>query len=283
MRLTEQNVKEVIVDASMKKAVFVYFFMNAPECESATKAVTAAITDNNEYISLVEADVQEQVSQAVAMQLGLQTVPALIVMQNGRPVDALQGDDIVTKLPETIKKFMPSEAQLLIREANDLEQKGDLQQAVTKAKQAYNLDEKNVEIKLIYARLCIKNKELELAHILLDNAGREEQSMQDYKDLVSALTLAEQAAESPEIKELEAKFNADPDNSEIASNYAAALAEAGKKAKALEILFNILKKDLSDANAKKTFLDLLNTMSGDPLQKEYRRKLYTLMYYSVLM
>lgn len=278
MRLTEQNVKEVIVDASMKKAVFVYFFMNAPECEAATKAVTAAITVNNEYISLVEADVQEQVSQAVAMQLGLQTVPALIVMQNGRPVDALQGDDIVTKLPETIKKFMPSEAQLLIREANDLEQKGDLQQAVTKAKQAYNLDEKNVEIKLIYARLCIKNKELELAHILLDNAGREEQSMQDYKDLVSALTLAEQAAESPEIKELEAKFNADPDNSEIASNYAAALAEAGKKAKALEILFNILKKDLSDANAKKTFLDLLNTMSGDPLQKEYRRKLYTLMY-----
>lgn len=278
MRLTEQNVKEVIVDASMKKAVFVYFFMNAPECESATKAVTATITDNNEYISLVEADVQEQVSQAVAMQLGLQTVPALIVMQNGRPVDALQGDDIVTKLAETIKKFMPSEAQLLIREANDLEQKGDLQQAVTKAKQAYNLDEKNVEIKLIYARLCIKNKELELAHILLDNAGREEQSMQDYKDLVSALTLAEQAAESPEIKELEAKFNADPDNSEIASNYAAALAEAGKKAKALEILFNILKKDLSDANAKKTFLDLLNTMSGDPLQKEYRRKLYTLMY-----
>lgn len=278
MRLTEQNVKEVIVDASMKKAVFVYFFMNAPECEVATKAVTAAITDNNEYISLVEADVQEQVSQAVAMQLGLQTVPALIVMQNGRPVDALQGDDIVTKLPETIKKFMPSEAQLLIREANDLEQKGDLQQAVTKAKQAYDLDEKNVEIKLIYARLCIKNKELELAHILLDNAGREEQSMQDYKDLVSALTLAEQAAESPEIKELEAKFNADPDNSEIASNYVAALAEAGKKAKALEILFNILKKDLSDANAKKTFLDLLNTMSGDPLQKEYRRKLYTLMY-----
>lgn len=278
MRLTEQNVKEVIVDASMKKAVFVYFFMNAPECEVATKAVTAAITDNNEYVSLVEADVQEQVSQAVAMQLGLQTVPALIVMQNGRPVDALQGDDVVTKLPETIKKFMPSEAELLIREANDLEQKGDLQQAVTKAKQAYNLDEKNVEIKLIYARLCIKNKELELAHILLDNAGREEQSMQDYKDLVSALTLAEQAAESPEIKELEAKFNAAPDNSEIASNYAAALAEAGKKAKALEILFNILKKDLSDANAKKTFLDLLNTMSGDPLQKEYRRKLYTLMY-----
>ncbi|MGN0902229.1 MAG: hypothetical protein ACI4M9_02995, partial [Succinivibrio sp.] len=69
MQLTEQNVKEVIVDASMTKAVFVYFYMNAPECEAATKAVRAAISEGNKYVSLVEADVQEQVSQAVAMQL----------------------------------------------------------------------------------------------------------------------------------------------------------------------------------------------------------------------
>jgi len=46
----------------------------------------------------------------------------------------------------------------------------------------------------------------------------------------------------------------------------------------LEILFNLLQKDLSNAEVKKTFLDLLNTMQGDPLQKEYRRKLYTIMY-----
>ena len=102
--------------------------------------------------------------------------------------------------------------------------------------------------------------------------------MQEYKDLVSALTLAEQAADSPELKELEKSFNEDPNNNEIITRYAAALADAGKKEKALEILFAALKKDLSNADVKKTFLDLLNTMSGDPLQNTYRRKLYTLMY-----
>lgn len=278
MRLTEQNVKEVIIDASMQKAVFVYFYMNAPECEKTTTAIKAAINDNNEYVSLVEADVSEQVGQAIAMQLGLQSVPALIVMQQGRPVDALQGDDILTKLTDLLNKYMPSEADLLVKEALDLENNNALADALIKITSAYNLDPKDVNKKLIYARICIKNKSLEKAHELLDNPGRELSESQDYKDLVSALTLAEQAAESPAIKELEQKYLNDPTNVEIVTSYAAALSQLGKRAKALEILFNILKQDLNNDVIKKTFLDLLNTMAGDPLQKEYRRKLYTLMY-----
>lgn len=278
MKLTEQNVKEVIVDASMQKAVFVYFYMNAPECEATTKAIQTAISDTNEYVSLVEADVQEQVGQAIAMQLGLQTVPALIVMKDGRPVDALQGDDIVAKLQETLNKYMPSEGELLAKQAIALENSGAFADALIKIKEAYALNEKDLGVKLVYARICIKNKSLEKAHELLDNPGRELSEMQDYKDLISALTIAEQAAESPEIKEIEKKYLADPTNSEIAISYASALAENGKRGKALEILFEILKKDLGNAEVKKTFLDLLNTMQGDPLQKEYRRKLYTIMY-----
>ena len=113
MKLTEQNAKEIIVDASMKKAVFVFFYMKAPECDAAIKAVNAAIPQDNDFISLVEADVQEQVSQAIAMQIGLQSVPALIVMKEGRPAAVLEGDDVVNKLQETISQFMPSQAVLL--------------------------------------------------------------------------------------------------------------------------------------------------------------------------
>ncbi|MGN1280968.1 MAG: tetratricopeptide repeat protein [Succinivibrio sp.] len=278
MLLTEQNAKEVLIEGSMNKAVFLYFFMEAPECEEAGKALRAAISESNEYVSLVEANVKDQVAQAVAMQLGLQSVPALIVMKQGQPVEALQGDDIVANLANTLKKYMPSQSELLIKQAREAEASGDLSNAIVLAKQAYSLEENDLSAKLVYADLCIKNRDLETAHRLLDNPGREEQNMQDYKDLISALTLAEQAAESPEIKELEAKFRENPNDSQIATTYAAALCQAGKKGTALEILFEILKKDLSNDEVKKTFLDMLNTMSGDPLQKEFRRKLYTLMY-----
>ena len=278
MKLTEQNAKEIIVDASMKKAVFVFFYMKAPECDAAIKAVNAAIPQDNDFISLDEADVQEQVSQAIAMQIGLQSVPALIVMKEGRPAAVLEGDDVVNKLQETISQFMPSQAVLLAKEAIELEDKGDFANAFAKAKEAYAQDENNVEIKLVLARIAVKDKQLELAHKLLHNPTRVEQLVPEFKDIVSALTLAEQAADSPALKELEAKFNQDPNNIEVLTQYAAALADAGKRAEALQILFAKLKEDFGNADVKKTFLDLLNTMNGDPLQKEYRRKLYTLMY-----
>ena len=278
MQLTEQNVQEVIVEASKHKAVFIFFYINAKECEKAASALKTAISEDNSYISLVEADVTQRVGQAIAGQLGLQSVPTLVIMQNSRPVDALQGDEIVEKLPETIKKYMPSAAQLLIEEAQRLEAEDKTAEALVKAQEAYTQDEKNSNTKLVYARLLIKQKSLQKAHTILDNLHREEQDLQEFKDLLSALTLAEQAQDSPALKELENKYKNSPENTDIVIQYAVALSEVGKKEQALALLYSVLAKDLGNENVKKTFLDILNTLGGDPLQNRYRRKLYTLMY-----
>ncbi len=277
-KLTEENVQQLLMEGSHDKTVFLYFYMQAPECEGTTTALSTAITDNNEYISLVGADVSDPVGQGVAMQLGLRTVPALIVLKEGRPVDAVSGDDVKNKLQELIKKYMPKENELLLRDALEAEARDDLATAQVKAAQAYALDKTDLQAKFIYARLLIKAKNLDGAHELLDNPGREESQSQDYKDLLSALTLAEQAQESPEIKELQQQHAANPDDDGITLKLAAALAAAGKRHDALELLFAILKADMGKAEVKKTFLDILSTMAGDPTQNEYRRKLYTLMY-----
>ncbi|MDY6323095.1 MAG: tetratricopeptide repeat protein [Succinivibrio sp.] len=278
MQLTEQNAQQILVDGSKNKAVFVYFYANAPQCESTNKLVKGAIPDTNEYITLAEADVTTDVGQAIAMQLGLQAVPALVVLKNSRPVDALQGADIEPNLSKLIAKYMPSQAELLIKQARELEAKSDLSGACAKAGEAYKEDEKNLEVKFYYAGLCIKAKNLARAHELLDNPGRTEAESQDYKDLISALTLAEQAADSPELHKLKAEHEQDPEDSAKAAKYAAALSESGKHKEALELLFGYLKKDLGNAEIKKTFIDILNTLNGDPLQKTYRGRLYALMY-----
>ncbi len=278
MLLTEQNVQQVILQGSQDKAVFVYFFANAPECEQANTAVKASVSENNPYISLAEADVTTAVGQAVAMQLGLRSVPALIVFKKGQPCDALQGDEVVSGIADLVKKYQPSESELLIREAMELEAAGDLNGAIAKACKAYEADPKKLETKLIYARMCIKARRCDKAHELLDNPGREEQNSQDYKDLISALTLAEQAVDSPELKKLRDEHEANPDDDELSAKYAAALSEAGKHKEALDMLLDILKQDLSRQEIKKTYIDILSTLSGDPLQKTYRGKLYTLMY-----
>ena len=272
MLLDENNVQDLLVKASENKAVFVYFFANAPECQAATSAVKANVPESNDYISLAE------VGQAIAMQLGLRSVPTLVVLKKAQPVDALQGDDIVAKITELTAKYLPSKADNLMREALEAEAQNKLAEAIIKANEAFTEAPQRNDLKFILARLCIKTKDLKRAHELLDNAGREEQSSQEYKDLISSLTLAEQAADSPQIRDLQKAYAEHPDDMTILNQLAVSLSEGGRYEEALNMLFDVLKKDLNNAEIKKTFLDILNTLNGNPLQKTFRRKLYTLMY-----
>ena len=170
MQLTAQNVKEVLIDASMTKPVFTYFYVDADECAAATTAVQSAIGDNNAYVNLVMANVQDEVAQAIAMQIGLRNVPALIVFKEGRPVDALQGADVTEKLNELLNKYMPSEEELALRAALEAEAAGDLGTALQKIAKVYNDNPKNSQAKFIYIRLCLKQKNLDKAKELIDSA-----------------------------------------------------------------------------------------------------------------
>ena len=92
------------------------------------------------------------------------------------------------------------------------------------------------------------------------------------------MTLAEQAADSPQIRDLQKAYAEHPDDMTILNQLAISLSEGGRYEEALNMLFEVLKKDLNNNEIKKTFLDILNTLNGNPLQKTFRRKLYTLMY-----
>lgn len=277
MQVTQENFEQVLT-SSMQKPLFCFFYVEQPECQTAKNALTTAISDDNEFVNLALCDLEDQVVQYLAAQLGLANAPALVVIDKGQPAAILEGgNEIVSKLQELLNQFMPSQGEMIMREALQAEAAGDLSTACAKAAQAYSSDEKNLQFKFIYARMLIAQKNTAKAHELLDNPGREEQASSEYQQLISALTLAEQAQNSPALMELQAKYEQDPSD-ENAVAYAAALSEAGKKEEALALLFAKLKQDLNKEEVKKTFLDILSTMNGDKLQSQYRRKLYTLLH-----
>lgn len=277
MFVTQENFQQVL-EGSMQKPLLCFFYLDDGSCERAKTAVTAAVSDTNEYVTLGLCNLDEPVLQSLAGHIGLRGVPALVAVDQGNPVAILEGEDqIIEKLQELLNEFMPSEGDLKMREALQAEAAGDLSAAVKAAEEAYKLDETNRSFKFIYARMLIAAKNTAKAHELLDNAGREEKAEPEYQQLIAALTLAEQAQNSPALLELQSKFESDPSD-ENAVAYAIALSDAGKKEEALEMLFNKLKEDLNKEEVKKTFLDILNTMNGDKSQSRYRRKLYTLMY-----
>lgn len=276
MYLNRENFEQVL-KSSLDKPLFCLFFDQDPSCDPAKTALTSAISDNNEFVTLALCDIQDPTMQMFAAQIGLRAVPTLVVIDQGQPAAILEGQDIVSSLQETLNKFMPSASALLMREALESEASGDMPTALAKASEAFADDKDNLSYRFIYARMLIAVKNTKAAHELLDNLGREEKQSPDYLQLMSALDLAEQAQNSPELLELQAKFEQDPSD-ENAVAYAVALADAGKKEDALDLLFAKLKESLAKEDVKKTFLDILSTMDGDPNQSAYRRKLYTIMY-----
>lgn len=276
MYLTQENAQQVLT-SSMEKPLFCFFYKELPECQNAKTALTTAISDSNEFVTLALCNLDDPMCEGLAYQLRLTNLPTLVVIDQGQPAAMVEGgEQIVEKLSEILNQFMPNQSSLTMREALQAEAAGNLAEAISKAESAYKADAK-LEYKLIYGRLLIKAKNVKKAHELLDNPTREESLDQNYQGLLSALELADKAQNSPELLELQNKYEANPSD-ENAVAYAAALSEAGKKEEALNLLFAKLKESLDKEDVKKIFLDILSTMDGDKLQSQFRRKLYTLMY-----
>lgn len=100
-----------------------------------------------------------------------------------------------------------------------------------------------------------------------------------YQSIQAKLHLAEQAADSPELRELEQQLQQQPDNHQLRLEFAAKLFAAQRIEEALDNVFAVLIADLHFANAKQQALDMLNSLpNGDPLAAQYRRRLYSMLY-----
>ena len=81
-------------------------------------------------------------------------------------------------------------------------------------------------------------------------------------------------------QQLQADYAKNP-TPEIALKLAVQLHQANRNEEALDLLFNILKKDLSAENGevKQQFLSILSAIgNADPITNKYRRLLYSLLY-----
>lgn len=102
-----------------------------------------------------------------------------------------------------------------------------------------------------------------------------------YQGLIAQIELLKQAADTPEIQQLQKQVDAEPDNAKLAVQLALQLHTVGRNEEALELLMGHLKRDLTaaDGDAKKTMMDILAALgTGDALASKFRRQMYSLLY-----
>nr|WP_269836652.1 tetratricopeptide repeat protein [Rheinheimera soli] len=145
-------------------------------------------------------------------------------------------------------------------------------------KEANELASDRVDIRLQLALVQVELGQLEAAEKALATVLMADQDVL-YQSVKARLELAQQAADSPEVKALEQALVTDPDNKELQQQLAVQYHQVQRSAEALALLFEILKQDLNFGEAKKLYLDILATLpKGEPLASSYRRKLYSLLY-----
>lgn len=195
----------------------------------------------------------------------------------GRRLPGPQPEEAIRAL---LDKVLPREEELKAQQAMQLMQEGNYTDALPLLKDAWQLSNQNGEIGLLLAETLIALNRSEDAEAVLKTIPLQDQDTR-YQGLVAQIELLKQAADTPEIQQLQQQVAENPEDAALATQLALQLHQVGRNEEALELLFGHLRKDLTaaDGQTRKTFQEILAALgTGDALASKYRRQLYALLY-----
>ncbi len=275
--ITLENFQQVILQQSQEKLVMVDFWASWCEpCKDLMPMLERIAAEYQNDMILARVDCEEQ--QDIAAQFGIRNLPTVMLVKDGQPVDGFAGMQTESQIRELLAKYLPQPGDEELQQAAQLCQQGDYQAAFPLAKQAVDLGPENIDARYIYIDCLIETGSVAQAKTELQGIRLVDQDAR-YQTLVGKVELAEQAAESPELKQLQEAVASDPDNLQLKIELAVQLQQAHKADEALALLHQVLLTDLNFGEAKKTMLDMINALpDGEPLKSLYRRKVYSLLY-----
>ena len=279
IELTSANIQQVMVEESPKRPVVIDFWADwcAP-CKALMPVLEKLANEYNGQFLLAKLDTEAE--PQLSAQFGVRNLPTVAIFKDGQPVDGFAGALPESEVRQILSKHLPNPWDALMEQAMAMIGEGDELGALPLLQSAYEQSEQGVEESLALAELLLRLKRLEDAEKVLQGIVFKDQD-ERYQALRSQLDLAQQASETPEILELQKQLAANPEDLATKHNLAVQLNQAGKQKDALELLFEVLRKDrnFNDGDSRKTFVEMIQALGvGDPLAAEYQRKLYTLLY-----
>lgn len=275
--ITPENFEEIIINISKQKLVLVDFWADWCEpCKALTPILEKVAQHYANDVILAKVDCDAQ--QSISMQFGVRNLPTVILVKDSQPIDGFAGLKGEQEIQEWLEQHLPSPEETLLQNALELLQAENYSQAFPLLKEAHELKPERADIKILLANVYVELGRTDSAKELINTIGMIDQDA-NYQSVVSKIELAEQAADTPEIQALQQALVNDPDNMETKVSLAVQLQQANRNEEALELLIQVLKKDLGFGEAKKYTLDIINALpEGDPLAAKYRRKIYSMMY-----
>ena len=278
VELNEQNLTETLQRSVETPLVINFYAPSHKESADFTKVLQRVAEQHQGQFILGLVNCETE--QMIAAQFRIQALPTTYLFKEAQAIDAFPGVLDEASLLQRLSAILPKEEDLKFQKALDFLQVEDYNSALPLLKEAWELsDKKNSDVALLYAETYIAMKKTEPAADILAQIPIQDRDSR-WHGLQAQIELLIKAADTPEIQQLQADYAKNP-TPEIALKLAVQLHQANRNEEALDLLFSILKQDLSAENGevKQQFLSILSAIgNADPITNKYRRLLYSLLY-----
>lgn len=277
--VTLDNAQQMIIDESFQRPVLVDFWADwCGPCKTLMPILEKLAEQYQGQFLLAKINADEQ--QTLAAQFGVRSLPTVMLIKDGQPLDGFTGAQPEPQIRELLDKHLPKAWEQTLIQAQALLEQQDFSGALPLLRQAYEESGEAPTVGCLLAQTLVELNRVDEAEPILGAIKLADQDAL-YQQVLAQLELKKQAEKNPELEALEQQLEQDPDNLELAHKLAVQLNQEGYHRQALELLYDILRKDLNHAEgqSKKALMDIIASLGkGDPLAAEFQRKLFTLLY-----
>lgn len=282
-----------VIDASASVPVLVDFW--APwcgPCKQLGPSIEKVVASFAGKVKLVKINVDE--NQALAGQMGVQSIPAVFAFAGGQPVDGFMGALPETQIHEFVQKVItategklqPNEAQgpdieKALEAAEQAAQVGNLPQAQQIFVAVLQHEPQNDRAILGLADLFLQADQIDDATAALEKISEDGKNLPTFNSLTLRLKLMSDASSLGAPDELRTRINADNTDYQAYIDLATVLNAKGERLESVTLLIDLMRLDRSwnDDAARLKLLELFEAWGPkEPATLKGRRALSALLF-----
>lgn len=284
---TTANFSRDVMEESRRQPVLVDFW--APwcgPCKQLTPVLEKVVNEAGGRVKLVKLNIEDHPS--IPGQLGIQSIPAIVAFQDGRPVDGFMGAVPESQIREFIDKIAgpagddpQAEIDAALAEAKQLFANGDHQGAAQLYGFVMQVDPENAAAVAGMAECMIAVGEYQRASDLLASIPEAMSVDPAVQSASKKLAQFEEARQLGDPSALERELATNPDNHEARMKLAKVFNAQGRRDEAAEQLLTVMRKDrtFEDDGARKQLVEFMENWGfKDPSSVSARRKLSSILF-----
>ena len=229
-------------------------------CKSLGPTLERIVHQYKGRFELVKVDIDK--AQRVAMALRIQSVPFMVLFIEGRPVDALVGNQSESEIKAFLDRLLPPDDSDPYERGLEAMNIGDYPAAIEAFQAALIESPERGEIRVAMARAALSMSDLDSARRLLESVPKDDPHYQSSQQLMKLFSLAELRGDEGEIIERLAR-----DSTDVDAWYRGAINHAlsGNYSSACESLLKVVSLDRSyrDDAGRQTLLLIFEVLGAE--------------------